>query len=517
MPTPTKKLAAKHGLPNPVLKTAIYTRISRDKTGEGLGVERQEDACRSLAAAKGWAVDENWLLVENDASATSDKGRPLFRRLIRGMESGEVKAVVAYRLDRLVRRLDDLSTLMLAAKENNCVIATVSGELDLTTAQGRGNAMLFGVIAAIEADTVSERILNKHQQLRAGGANAGGGKRPYGWDPTRTKQIPREVAVIRGVGARLVEGESLRAIAHDLNQRAVPTVSGGPWLRDALRDVMTRPRHAGMIVHRGQLELDPGGRPVVAKWEPIFTREEFEKIQIALQARASLGTDTRYAALRKHLLSGSLTSCGICSGPMLGAQTAAGVPIYRCVNGQHLARNRDLVDAHVLAQVVQFGLAHPVKVEHWTREQTADLSDQIEQVRDRLAALEDGFVRAGGDAAMLARMSTALQDQLVALESERVDQITFQTGEAWAQLDLSSLLSRSASLLPGSTRDKPDPAADAVKASAIEQQRAALRLYIDKVLILPTERRGRGFDESAVKIVYRDPNRLRWSGQIEAR
>lgn len=496
------------------MRTAIYTRISRDKTGEGLGVERQEDACRSLASAKGWGVDENWLLVENDSSATSDKGRPLFRRLIRGMESGEVKAVVAYRLDRLVRRLDDLSTLMLAAKASNCVIATVSGELDLTTAQGRGNAMLFGVVAAIEADTVSERILVKHQQLRAGGANAGGGKRPFGWNPTRTMQIPREVAVIREVGARLVEGESLRAIAADLNRRGVPTVSGGPWLRDSLRDVMTRPRHAGMIVHRGQIELDPGGRPVVAKWEPIFTTEDFERIQVALQARASLGTDTRYSSLRKHLLSGSLTACGICSGPMLGAQTAAGVPIYRCSNGQHLARHRDLVDAYVLGEVVQFGLENPIEVSSWTREQAADLSARIEELRDRLAGLEDTFIKAGGDPAMLARMATTLADQIAALESERVDQITFQTGAQWAQFDLSSLLSRSASLLPGSSRDKPDPAADAVKASTIEQQRSALRLYIDRVLILPTQRRGRGFDESAVKIVWRDPNRLRWTGQI---
>jgi len=515
MPTPTKKLAAKHGLPNPVLKTAIYTRISRDKTGEGLGVERQEDACRSLAAAKGWAVDENWLLVENDASATSDKGRPLFRRLIRGMESGEVKAVVAYRLDRLVRRLDDLSTLMLAAKENNCVIATVSGELDLTTAQGRGNAMLFGVIAAIEADTVSERILNKHQQLRAGGENAGGGKRPYGWNPKRTKQIPREVAVIREVGARVVEGESLRAIAHDLNRRAVPTASGGQWLRASLRDVMTRARHAGMIVHRGQIERDSHGRPVVAQWDPIFTPEEFERIQVALQARASLGTDTRYAAIRKHLLSGSLTACGVCGEPMLGAQTAAGTPIYRCSNGQHLARNRDAVDAHVLAQVVQFALAHPVKVEQWTREQTADQSDRIEELRNRLAGLEDNFVEAGGDPAMLARMATALQDRLAALESERVDQIAFETGEKWAQFDLTTMLGRSASLLPQSTRGKPDPAADARKAAAIEQQRAAVRLYVDRVVILPTEKRGRGFDESAVKIVWRS-RRLRWTGQVSA-
>jgi len=39
-------------------RAAIYCRISRDKVGAGLGVERQQADCRALAERLGWSVVE---------------------------------------------------------------------------------------------------------------------------------------------------------------------------------------------------------------------------------------------------------------------------------------------------------------------------------------------------------------------------------------------------------------------------------------------------------------------------
>lgn len=46
-------------------RAAIYTRISADQTGEGLGVQRQRDDCLALADGLGWDVgarydDNDW-------------------------------------------------------------------------------------------------------------------------------------------------------------------------------------------------------------------------------------------------------------------------------------------------------------------------------------------------------------------------------------------------------------------------------------------------------------------------
>ncbi|MCW2678806.1 MAG: invertase Pin, partial [Frankiales bacterium] len=44
-------------------------RISDDRTGDALGVERQEQDCRALAKRKGWTVSK--VYRENDTSAFS--------------------------------------------------------------------------------------------------------------------------------------------------------------------------------------------------------------------------------------------------------------------------------------------------------------------------------------------------------------------------------------------------------------------------------------------------------------
>ena len=37
-------------------RAAIYARISQDRTGAGLGVERQREDCAAVAKSLGWAV-----------------------------------------------------------------------------------------------------------------------------------------------------------------------------------------------------------------------------------------------------------------------------------------------------------------------------------------------------------------------------------------------------------------------------------------------------------------------------
>lgn len=57
---------------------AIYARISSDQAGEGIGVQRQVEDCRKLAANIGWELGEEY--VDNDMSAYSGKPRPNYLR-----------------------------------------------------------------------------------------------------------------------------------------------------------------------------------------------------------------------------------------------------------------------------------------------------------------------------------------------------------------------------------------------------------------------------------------------------
>ncbi|MGH3767461.1 MAG: recombinase family protein [Pseudonocardiaceae bacterium] len=60
-------------------KVGIYCRISRDRIGAGLGIERQQRDCRELANPLGWVMVDTY--ADNDLSAYSGKRRPHYERL----------------------------------------------------------------------------------------------------------------------------------------------------------------------------------------------------------------------------------------------------------------------------------------------------------------------------------------------------------------------------------------------------------------------------------------------------
>jgi len=97
------------------MRAAIYCRISLDRAGEGLGVERQETLCRKLAAERGWQVVE--VYIDNDQSAFSGKARPAYDRLMHDLEVGLIDAVICLDVDRLTRRPAELEVFIELAQD----------------------------------------------------------------------------------------------------------------------------------------------------------------------------------------------------------------------------------------------------------------------------------------------------------------------------------------------------------------------------------------------------------------
>src|SRR4051812_31141341 len=85
---------------------AIYCRISLDRSGDGLGVDRQGPLCLRVAWERGWPVAE--VYVDNDGSAYSGKPRAEYARMLADIEAGVRDAVICVDLDRLTRRPAEL-------------------------------------------------------------------------------------------------------------------------------------------------------------------------------------------------------------------------------------------------------------------------------------------------------------------------------------------------------------------------------------------------------------------------
>ena len=91
-------------------RAVVYCRISDDREGERLGVERQRQDCLARAQREGWEVVD--VFTDNDvgASTRSRKPRPAYRQVIKAAENGEVDVILSYSNSRLTRRRWSWST-----------------------------------------------------------------------------------------------------------------------------------------------------------------------------------------------------------------------------------------------------------------------------------------------------------------------------------------------------------------------------------------------------------------------
>ena len=164
---------------NKPVRACIYTRISMDHGGEGLGVQRQEDMCRELADRNGWEVVE--VFCDNSVSAYSGKRRERFEELLERTAAGEFDRIITYRTDRMYRRTRDLERLIEAVRANDTFIeAVASGRIDLSTADGITFAGIGAYVSQGESMKQGERIAAQRAQARARGEWTGG-KRPFGY------------------------------------------------------------------------------------------------------------------------------------------------------------------------------------------------------------------------------------------------------------------------------------------------------------------------------------------------
>jgi site-specific DNA recombinase len=141
------------------------------------------------------------VLVENDvgASSYSRKPRPLYAQLLERAQRREFDVILAYSNSRLTRRPLELEDLIRLHESTGVRLATVvSGDDDLSTADGRMVARIKASVDAGEAERVSERTRRgKLQRARQGRPMTGGG-RPFGYANDRLTVIEAEAEAERG-------------------------------------------------------------------------------------------------------------------------------------------------------------------------------------------------------------------------------------------------------------------------------------------------------------------------------
>ena len=287
-----------------VKAAAIYARISQDREGDGLAVDRQLIDCRAEAERRGWQVFGEY--VDDDVSAYSGKRRPAYQRLMADIREHRVDAVVAWHLDRLHRQPIELEQFVQVCRAADVEdLATVHGEVNLGSGSGLLVARIVGAVAAEESDAKSRRLKRKFLQLAQEGKSKGGGTRPYGMNDDRVTLNKHEAEVIKVLADRFLAGESLVSITRWLQESGEHTVTGKEWRTTTVRNLLLSPRISGRREHHGEII----GKAV---WPATITVAKHDKVRAIL-----LNPDraTRRSP-RRYLLSG-LLRCGRCDAVMV--------------------------------------------------------------------------------------------------------------------------------------------------------------------------------------------------------
>ena len=306
------------------LRAGIYRRISSDDERDELGVERQLPPCMKLAEAKGAEVVK--VFTDNDVSASKGKRRKDYEEMLQWVRDGKLDMLIAYSADRFTRTPRENEDLIDLAEKYGIQLATVTGEYDLSTHEGR---MLFRITGAVnknEADRIRARVLLKHAELRENG-KFHGGQRGFGHKVVpvivdgkvryRVELDEDEAKVIREAGRRIRRGGSISAVTKEWNTSGVRRPRGRLWDTPRIRELLTSPRVAGL--------RENGNELIEADWPAIIPRHEWEQLRAIL---ADKPTAKGPKEPRSYLASG-VYLCDLCGTPMLG-QARLGTPAYAC-------------------------------------------------------------------------------------------------------------------------------------------------------------------------------------------
>jgi DNA invertase Pin-like site-specific DNA recombinase len=342
--------------------TAVYLRQSKDSEGNELAIDRQRDGCLKLCRSKDWNHVREY--PDNDRSASNGKTREHYQQMLKDIAAGRVSRVVVWDLDRLHRQPIELEQFMQLADSKGLALATVTGDVDLATDNGRLFARIKGAVAMAEVERKSARQKAAAEQKAKSkdGGRPSWPSRPFGYDADRdvagkwwtVRRNPtvyntirlhkKEAPLLRRAYKDFLNGTPLYAIAARWNEAGLPTPRGNRWSGSRVRELLLLARNAGLREFRGE---------VVGKgtWDPIVDEDTWRR------AVAKITDPSRRTGPfegRKYLLSG-IARCGVCLTPMTSHISARGKRQYACYHAgcRKISRDGANMDEVIIAAVVE--------------------------------------------------------------------------------------------------------------------------------------------------------------------
>lgn len=318
-------------------RALTYARISKKDTSVPK-VSNQIEICEGIAEDEEYVLDPADIFYDDGIAAsgkaiddTTLEARPGAQACLAAIRTGKFDVLIAVEGERLARTyLDGLEWITASAEGGVVWHLDTDGILNPATPAGEETAVSIFASGRREGRVRNARQKRRYDRERAAG-NPLWGTRPFGYENDRVTLRESEADLIRNAAEDyLAHKRSMLRIAKDWNAAEVKTdgmlprpadvAEGrtvrerkgpdgvnrpvrGIWTATTVRQLLLRPRNAGLYFHHGE-ELP------TSRITPIITRPQHE----ALKARVKGGTPL---SERAHTLLGGILRCE-CGAPMHG-------------------------------------------------------------------------------------------------------------------------------------------------------------------------------------------------------
>jgi DNA invertase Pin-like site-specific DNA recombinase len=464
-----------------MVRAAVYVRISQDREGAGLGVARQEEDCRALCARKGWQVAG--VYADNDVSAYSGKPRPEWTRLLADIAAGDVEGIACWHVDRMTRTPRELEDVIDLHDKAGVQLATVTGEIDLSTPTGRLVARTLGAAARHESEHKSERQRRARLQAAQQGKPHSAGQRGYGYAPDRMTVIENEADMIHEAATRILAGEAMGSVAADLNHRGILSTEGRQWRVNTLRNVLTSARISGRREYYGEIVAD-------AAWPAIISAEQSDRLRALLARPAASQPRKRRTYLYSGLLRCGREGCG----HVLWGRNHDGTRRYTCVKAPGVSGCNRLhiyaepVEAEIRDQVLT-ALESKVFLNKLLRAATGTTSTDEKKVSEKIRTLEERRDDLAAEWALgdLTKKEWHTARRTISDELDKLTRSLSRDGHGLALAQFAAM--------EGDCWDRWDQLTNGTR-------RALVEATADPITITPAQHRGK-FDPDRIKITWR--------------
>ncbi|WP_367125455.1 recombinase family protein [Streptomyces phytohabitans] len=287
--------AAEALLPADAPRALLSVRLSVF-TDDTTSPVRQELDLRTLARERKCRV----VGVASDLNVSATKVPPWKRKSLGDWlnnRTPEFDELLFWKLDRFIRNLGDLNVMMNWSLKYEKNLISKHDTIDLSTTAGKIMVTIIGGVAEIEAANTSTRVTSLWDYTKTQGEWLVGNP-PYGYE-TADDEDDKVVLVIDAVAYKALHWARRMAIRGVPTSRMVTRIKRSKLMSGSLTTstLLRRLRNPGLMglrveedkesggARRSKLVYGRDGKPIRIA-EPIFTDDEFESLQAALDKRA---------------------------------------------------------------------------------------------------------------------------------------------------------------------------------------------------------------------------------------